>query len=111
MLAQMAQCQVLEWQHCSLNAGTNGSVPGTGMATLHSGGWHKRLGAQYETDNAAQCTTQSNSLSYYNFSNLIFNFPSLNTIPSLPLNTQHKPAALRATSAHSSSLLQAAGTV
>jgi hypothetical protein len=29
----------------------------------------------------------------------------------LPLNTQHKPAALRATSAHSSSLLQAAGTV
>ena len=92
MLAHMAQCQVLEWQHCNLKAGTNGSVPGTGMATLQSEGWHKRLSPQYKTENTAQCTAQSNSLSYYNFSNLIFNLPSLNTIRSLPLNMQHKAA-------------------
>jgi len=101
----MAQCQVQEWQHCSLNVGTHGSVPATGMATLRSECWHIWLSAQYKLDNAAQCTAQSNYLSYYNFSNLIFNLPFLNIIPSLPLNTQQKPAPCLRT-AYPSTLLQ-----
>jgi len=102
MLTHMAQCQVLECQHCSLN---DDSVPGTGMAKLQSECWHKRLSAQYKHENAPQCTAQSNNLSYYNFSNLIFNLPFLNIIPSLPLNTQQKPAPCL-WPAHPSTLLQ-----
>ena len=43
----MVQCQVLEWQHFSTNADTNGLMLGTGMAKVHSEGWYKWLGARY----------------------------------------------------------------
>ena len=70
-LSGTAQCPTLEWQHCSLQGGTKGCV-------------------QHWNCNAAPCTAQENSLSYYNFSNLIFNLPLLNIVPSLLLNMQYK---------------------